>query len=67
MRSDSKTYEEVAKNCRAFTPSNDKESFSNSVSDTPEKVSCVNCQHFTQDKYCELDLYDQIVVNKKLF
>lgn len=65
MRSDSKTYEEVAKNCSAFAPNN-KDSFSNSTAGTPEKVSCVNCRHFTQDKYCELDLYDQIVVNKNL-
>ncbi len=67
MRSDSKTYEEVAKNCSAFAPVTSKNSYSNSTSNTPGQISCVNCKHFTQEKYCELDLYDEIVEDKKLF
>lgn len=66
MRSDSKTYEVVAENCSAFAPVAEKETYSNAFSDGAEKVSCVNCKHFTQDKYCELDLYDQIVASKNI-
>lgn len=65
MRSDSQTYEAVAKNCSSFSPVNE-ESYSNALSDTSEKVSCVNCKHFTDSKYCELDLYDQIIANRNL-
>lgn len=66
MRSDSQTYETVARHCSSFTPVNTNDSYSNAVTDSPERVSCVNCRHFTSEKYCELDLYDQIVANRKL-
>lgn len=65
MRSDSKTYEAVAQNCSAFSPVGTEKGFSNSVSNAGQ-VSCVNCKHFTDGKYCELDLYDEIVENKNL-
>lgn len=61
MRADSKTYVEVAKNCSAFAPKNETNTFTNSSSESG--VSCTNCRHFTENKYCELDLYDQILVN----
>ena len=35
---------------------------SNSCCDTSE-ISCTNCKHFDEDKYCVLDLYDKIVEN----
>lgn len=65
MRSDSETYEKVAHNCSAFSPAGVEKGFTNSVSNAG-KISCVNCRHFTDEKYCELDLYDEIVENNNL-
>lgn len=64
MRADNKTYEAVAKRCDAFDSKSDT-SVTNSTSDS-ENISCTNCNHFTDDKYCELDLYDQILTNHKI-
>jgi hypothetical protein len=61
MHTDNTTYEAVAKCCHSYVPSNENDSYSNSVSDTPTTVSCVNCKHFSNDCHCELDLYDKIV------
>lgn len=62
MRADSQTYEKVAKHCSRFAPVEMNDSFMNAV-ETEKEVSCVNCRHFTSEKYCELDLYDKIVDN----
>lgn len=61
MRSSYDAYEQVAENCSRFN-SYSKDSYSNSYSDGRE-VSCINCKHFDEDKFCKLDLYDPIVKN----
>ena len=68
MRADEKTYEEVAEHCSEFAPHHcDKcdTTFKSMYSDGPE-VSCTNCRHFDEQKYCVLDLFDQIVENRNL-
>ncbi len=64
MRANTNTYEDVAQRCSAFVAKQDSNTFSNSTSE--KTVSCTNCKHFSQEKYCELDLYDQIVVNHNI-
>lgn len=64
MRSDMKTYEAVAFRCDSFSPIQGTSTVTNSTRDNC--VSCTNCSHFTNDKYCELDLYDQIVETNNL-
>lgn len=65
MRSDNKTYQKVAEHCSQFSPvTESREEFMNSCCDRENcgcEVSCVNCHHFDQGEYCNLDLYDQIV------
>lgn len=61
MRASSETYRKVAKACSAYEPKN-KDQMTNSCGDTCE-ISCTNCKHFDAEKYCVLDLYDQIVEN----
>lgn len=62
MRADYETYEKVAEHCSEFAPESDKDSFHASSQDK-EKVSCTNCKHFDEDKFCKLDLYDKIISN----
>lgn len=64
MRSDNETYEAVAKRCDSFSAKSNT-SVTNSTSES-KNVSCTNCNHFTNNSYCELDLYDQIMVNHDL-
>ena len=65
MRADNKMYQKVAEHCSQFSPvTQSREDFQNSNCDRENcgcKVSCVNCRHFDNDAYCNLDLYDQIV------
>ncbi|MCH5272445.1 MAG: hypothetical protein J1E35_02115 [Lachnospiraceae bacterium] len=61
MRASFDTYRKVAKACSAYEPMS-KERISNSCCDTND-ISCTNCRHFDEEKYCRLDLYDQIVEN----
>lgn len=65
MRSDNKTYQKVAEHCSQFSPiTKSHEAYQNSGCDRENcgcEVSCVNCQHFDKDSYCNLDLYDKIV------
>jgi len=65
MRASYETYEEVAERCSEFHPATKMSSYSNSYSDKQD-VSCANCKHFDEDKYCKLDLYDQIAENHHL-
>lgn len=65
MRASMKTYEDVALNCSAFAPKEDRNTMTNSQTER-SNVSCTNCRHFTNDKYCELDLYDKIVENHNI-
>ncbi len=60
MRADKKTYKEVAQRCSEFSKTDREDSFTNSTGDSVE-TSCVNCNHFDDDHYCVLDLYDKIV------
>lgn len=64
MRSDTETYKNVAENCSQYNPRNDRDSFSNSDTDT--ECSCTTCNHFAEDAYCDIDLYDSIVKNHNL-
>lgn len=61
MRASLETYHKVAKECSAYEPTCDTK-ICNSCCDTNE-ISCTNCKHFDKDKYCVLDLYDEIVQN----
>lgn len=61
MRASSETYRKVAKACSAYEPMSDNK-ISNSCCDKDE-ISCTNCKHFDEAKYCVLDLYDKIVEN----
>lgn len=67
MRAHIETYEAVAERCDSFQEKSNTSdnSITNSTSDSRD-ISCTNCMHFTDDKYCELDLYDQILVNHKI-
>lgn len=65
MRADNKTYQKVAEHCSQFSPvTQNHQEFMNSNCDRENcgcQVSCVNCHHFDNDAYCNLDLYDAIV------
>lgn len=67
MRANKETYEEVAEHCSSFSPvscSHCAGTFSNSYDE--EEVSCTKCKHFDEEKYCKLDLFDQIVKNRDI-
>lgn len=64
MRASFETYRKVAKECSAYEPMSESR-MTNSCNDTSD-ISCTNCKHFDEEKYCVLDLYDQIVVNHKI-
>ena len=57
MRSSTETYKEVAERCSAYEKKCSCKGLSNDVTGK----SCLNCDHFTDTEYCELDLYDPIV------
>jgi len=59
MRASFETYCKVAKACSAYEPASETK-ISNSCGDTND-ISCTNCKHFDDNKYCVLDLYDEIV------
>ncbi len=61
MRSSAETYKEVAERCHAYNKKACNDCMSNAAEGSK---SCLNCQHFSEDEYCVLDLYDPIV--KKL-
>lgn len=63
MRSSEKIYEEVAERCSSYVPDDCNCSTRN---DMKEKVSCTTCKHFVDGAYCDIDLYDQIVMSHKL-
>ncbi len=62
MRASMETYHNVAENCSAFSSASEDETFKSMYSEGDD-VSCTTCEHFTEDSYCDLDLYDQIVEN----
>ncbi len=61
MRASYDTYKDVAENCSEFMPIHEVDSYSSSTKEKEDNVSCTNCKHFDDDKYCELDLFDKIV------
>lgn len=65
MSENRKTYEEVASRCSKFQSIYNTDVFQSMYSDGPCE-SCVNCHNFTNEKYCNLDLFDQIVNNHRL-
>lgn len=64
MRANFETYRQVAKACSAYEPISENK-MTNRCCDTSD-ISCTNCRHFDEEKYCRLDLYDQIVQNHKI-
>lgn len=51
-------YESVAKLCSAYEQRQSAGQASNSTGKVT--VSCENCTHFDEDRYCKLDLFDPI-------
>lgn len=64
MRASFETYRKVAEACSAYEPMSEGR-MTNSCCDT-ENISCTNCKHFDENKYCVLDLYDKIVQNHNI-
>lgn len=64
MRASFETYRKVAEACSAYEPMSEGR-MTNSCCDT-ENISCTNCKHFDENKYCVLDLYDEIVQNHNI-
>ena len=62
MRANFETYRKVAKACSAYEPMSETR-ITNSCCDKSD-ISCTNCKYFDEEKYCRLDLYDQIVQNQ---
>lgn len=60
MRASKSTYKNVAKNCSAYAA---KDCCTNKAINKSGdvEVSCTTCKHFSDDKYCKLDLFDPIV------
>ncbi|MGO1469710.1 MAG: hypothetical protein ACTHW2_06785 [Tissierella sp.] len=53
-------FRKIATHCSRYNPkSNRDNSLTNSVE--AKHDSCVNCSHFTDEKYCELDLIDKVL------
>ena len=65
MRASYQAYEEVARHCSQFNSATKSDSYTNSYSDKQD-ISCANCKNFDEEKYCKLDLYDQITKNHKI-
>lgn len=58
MRASKEDYEKVAQHCSEYhreKSCNCKNGVDNN------EVSCMNCVHFDEDKYCKLNLYDKIM------
>jgi hypothetical protein len=64
MRANFETYRKVAEACSAYEPMSEGR-MTNSCYDT-DNISCTNCKHFDENKYCVLDLYDEIVKNHNI-
>ena len=58
MRSSQEVYKEVAERCSAYDKCSGNNCFKNA---NDGSKSCLNCSHFSDKEYCELDLYDAIV------
>lgn len=60
MRASGETYKQVAMRCSSYSCNSDGKGYSNCSCKEP---SCMNCEHFSKDEHCVLDLYDPIVKN----
>lgn len=49
----------VAQNCNAYRSRQDQALH---ASTGAEEVSCENCIHFTEDRQCDIDLVDEILI-----
>ncbi|MCD7825135.1 MAG: hypothetical protein LUH14_04120 [Clostridiaceae bacterium] len=65
MKKDAKTFKEVAERCTRFSPSEECQCGAKN-STAADDVSCKNCKHYTPDKVCTLDLYEEIMQNHQL-
>lgn len=65
MRANFETYRQVAKACSAYEPISENRTTNKCNCDTSD-ISCTNCKYFDDEKYCRLDLYDQIVQNHNI-
>ncbi|WP_069650326.1 hypothetical protein [Caloranaerobacter ferrireducens] len=52
----------VAQNCSQYRPKGASMMSSTAVTDDRNK-SCVNCEHFTSDNKCDINLVDEILSN----
>ncbi len=66
MKKDAKTFKEVAERCTRFALSDECHCDAKNSTSTQESVSCKNCKHYTPDKVCTLDLYEEILENHHL-
>lgn len=60
MRASKQTYQEVADACSEYHRIVQPYAPANSMGDS-DIPSCLNCTHFTNREYCDIDLYDKIV------
>lgn len=53
-------FRKIASHCSRYSPQND---YANNLKSSAEvnHDSCINCSHFTSERYCELDLIDKIL------
>jgi hypothetical protein len=67
MKKDAKTFHAVAERCTRFSPSCTNCGCGSAANSTAsEDISCEKCEHYTPDKVCALDLYQEIVSNHNL-
>ena len=60
MRSTQEIYREVGSACSSYSHVTRPDGFTDSASNQP---SCLSCEHFSNNEYCVLDLYDKIEKN----
>lgn len=61
MRASYNNYEKAAERCCEFLATYNEGSYRNAATEDGKNVSCMNCKHFENDKYCNLDIYDRIM------
>ncbi|WP_427338069.1 hypothetical protein [Caloranaerobacter sp. DY30410] len=52
----------VAQNCSQYRPKG-ASMVSSTVATDDKSKSCVNCEHFTEDNKCDINLVDEILSN----
>lgn len=61
MRASIETYKNVAEHCSEFDPKDKCDSYTNVDGKCDTTCSCLNCNHFIDSSYCNINLYDEIV------